>query len=106
MPSALAAPNKHQRNRASGAIRADKPNAAARKGERKILGNASIAQTLVLCGAIAVTATTTRLVLATASPAMEQASQKVWLCLKKASAIPVGMMETMPKIAMNKRLSP
>src|SRR5258706_11756195 len=106
MPSALAAPNKHQRNRASGAIRADKPNAAARNGDRKILGNASIAQALVLCGANTVTATTTRLVLATASPAMEQASQKVRLCLRKTNAIPVGMMETMPKTAMKKRLSP
>jgi len=37
---------------------------------------------------------------------MEQASQKVRLCLRKTSAIAVGMMETMPKTAMKKRLSP
>ena len=108
----LAALNKNQRNRASGATSADKPKDAARKGDTKILGNASPAHTLRLalsmnpCVGNRVTATAARAVLAIARAAIEQATQKARFRLKKTSANPVGIVETTPKTARKRRLSP
>ena len=106
MPSALAAANRHQRDRVPGANNADKPNAAARNGDMKILGNASITQIFMLCGASTVAATSARLVLATTSAKTQSAIQKFRLCLRMTSVNPVGTMETTPNTAMNRRASP